>query len=155
VLQLRLGKAVHNTLRFAVNTTVGIGGIFDPATKLGLDAKETDFGETLYVWGVDEGYFVELPVIGPSTARDAFGRVVDYALDPVRLLVPKPESYVATVAQAFDKVGSRARHSDLIDSILYDSADSYAQERLLYLQNRHYELGQAPADSTFEDPYAE
>lgn len=153
VLQLRLGEAVHNSLRFAINTTVGIGGIFDPATSIGLEENETDFGETLYVWGVDEGHYMELPVLGPSTARDTVGRVVDYALNPVRILVKPPESYVATVAGIVGKAGYRARHSDTVDSVLYDSADSYAQARLLYLQNRRYELGQTVSDEAFIDPY--
>ena len=155
ILQLRLGQAVHNTLRFAVNTTIGLGGIFDPATAMGVEAKETDFGETLYVWGVDEGAYQVLPLLGPSTARDTAGQVVDYAINPLRFVIKKPESYVASAVKLADKVGSRSRHSDTVDSILYDSADAYAQARLLYLQNRRYELGQAPADDTFEDPYAE
>lgn len=153
VLQFRLGEAVHNTLRFAINTTVGIGGIFDPATAIGLDQQETDFGETLYVWGVGEGHYMELPVLGPSTARDTLGRAVDYALNPVRIFVEAPESYVATVAGIVGKSGSRARHSETVDSVLYDSADSYAQARLLYLQNRRYELGQTLPDDAFIDPY--
>lgn len=155
LLQLRIGRAAHNTLRFAVNSTVGIGGLFDPATALGVEAKPTDFGETLYVWGVDEGHYQVLPVVGPSTARDTAGMVVDYAINPLNFLLKSPESTVVTVAHAADKIGSRSRHSETVDSILYDSADAYAQARLLYLQNRHYALGQAPADETFEDPYAE
>jgi phospholipid-binding lipoprotein MlaA len=155
VLQLRLGRAVHNTLRFALNSTVGVAGLFDPATAVGLEAKETDFGETLYVWGVDEGAYQVLPIYGPSTARDTAGMVVDYALNPLRFVIKSPESYLDTGAHVIDKVNSRARHSATIDSILYDSADAYEQARLLYLQNRHYALGQAPAEDTFEDPYAQ
>jgi phospholipid-binding lipoprotein MlaA len=155
LLQLRVGRAAHNTLRFAVNSTIGLGGLFDPARAMGVEAKETDFGETLYVWGVNEGYYMELPFIGPSTARDTFGRAVDYAINPLGLFVKPPESYIGTAAQVLDKVESRARHAETVDSILYGSADSYAQTRLLYLQNRHYQLGQTPADDSFEDPYAE
>lgn len=153
VLQFRLGKAVENTLRFAINTTVGIGGVFDPATAMGVAGKKTDFGETLHVWGVDEGYYLELPLLGPSTARDALGEVVDYAMDPVGHLLQPPESYVATAAKLASKFGDRARYSETVDSILYDSADGYAQARLLYLQNRRYELGQTTGDDSFVDPY--
>jgi phospholipid-binding lipoprotein MlaA len=155
VLQLRLGRAVHNTLRFALNSTVGVAGVFDPATAVGLEAKETDFGETLYVWGVDEGAYQVLPLVGPSTARDTAGMVADYALNPLRFVIKSPESYLDTAAHAIDKVNSRARHSATIDSILYDSADAYEQARLLYLQNRRYALGQTPSEDTFEDPYAQ
>jgi phospholipid-binding lipoprotein MlaA len=155
VLQLRLGRAVHNTLRFTLNSTVGVAGLFDPATAMGLAAKETDFGETLYVWGVDEGAYQVLPFVGPSTARDTAGMVADYALNPLRFVIKSPESYLDTAAHAIDKVNSRARHSATIDSILYDSADAYEQARLLYLQNRRYALGQTPSEDTFEDPYAQ
>lgn len=155
VLQLRLMKAAANTLRFAVNTTAGVGGLFDPSTALGLPAQETDFGETLYVWGVGEGKYQMLPIVGPSTERDTLGMVVDYAINPLRYVLKSPESDVATAVKVIDMVGSRARHSDTVDSILYDSADPYAQARLLYLQNRRYTLGEAPSDESFEDPYAE
>lgn len=153
VLQFRLGKAVENTLRFAINTVVGVGGIFDPATLAGVTGKKTDFGETLHVWGVGEGPYVELPGFGPSNARDAVGTVVDFAFDPLQLVVPSPERYVGTMAKVLSKIGDRGRYSETVDSILYDSADSYAQARILYLQNRRYDLGQTTADADFVDPY--
>lgn len=155
VLQLRLDRAVHNTLRFAINTTIGIGGLFDPATPMGAPVKETDFGETLAVWGAGEGAYVELPLYGPSTERDAFGKIVDIGLDPVRMFVPKDKKWITTAATVIAKIGDRGRYSETIDSILYDSADGYAQARLLYLQHRRYNLGQTTTESDFEDPYAQ
>ena len=155
LLQAKVGKAVENTLRFAVNSTVGIGGFFDPATKLGLPGKATDFGETLYVWGVGEGAYLVLPVLGPSTRRDALGKVVDYALDPLNLVIPRKQAYIGTLAKLAAKIGDRGKYSETIDSILYDSADGYAQSRLLFLEHRRYNLGQTPSDTTFEDPYAQ
>ena len=156
ILQLKLDHAVENTLRFAINTTVGIGGLFDPAAALGVLGRKTDFGETLHVWGMPEGAYSELPLIGPSTDRDNLGIFVDYILNPLRLLIPAPESRVATAAGVLEKIGDRGRYSATVDSILYDSADGYAQARLLYLQNRHFELGMSAAsDDSFEDPYAE
>ena len=84
LLQGRPGRAAQNAGRFIVNTTLGLGGIHDPAgQEFGLTEVDTDFGETLHVWGVPEGAYVELPVIGPSTQRDAVGRVVDLVIDPV------------------------------------------------------------------------
>jgi phospholipid-binding lipoprotein MlaA len=154
ILQLRLGKAVENTLRFAINTTVGIGGIFDPAAAAGVQGKPTDFGETLHVWGIDEGNYFELPFFGPSTDRDAFGTAVDLALNPLQLILPN-DSQISVIAQIASRISDRGRYSETFDSILYESADSYAQARLLYLQNRRFELGQAPSDESFEDPYAE
>ena len=153
LLQARLGKAVENTLRFAINSTVGIGGVLDPATAMGVAGKKSDFGETLHVWGVGEGHYLELPLLGPSTARDALGEVVDSVMNPVGILLQAPESYVATAAKLASKFGDRARYSDTVDSVLYDSADGYAQARLLYLQNRRYELGQTTGDDSFVDPY--
>lgn len=153
VLQLRFGKAVENTTRFAINTVVGVGGLFDPATFAGVNGKKTDFGETLHVWGVGEGPYVELPGFGPSNARDAVGTVVDFAFDPLQYVIPTPERYVGTLAKILSKIGDRGRYSETVDSILYDSADSYAQARILYLQNRRYELGQTTADADFVDPY--
>ena len=148
-----------NFFRFAINSTLGLGGLFDPAKSFGLDAAKTDFGQTLHVWGVGEGAYVELPGIGPSTVRDAIGTAVDIAANPVSLALPSPESYYATVAKVGSKLGDRDRYSSTIDSILYESADSYAQARLLYLQNRRFELGQAAeagsAGDDFIDPYAE
>lgn len=156
LLQGRPHHAVENTFRLVLNTTVGIGGLFDPATELGIPGKKTDFGETLHVWGVGEGNYLEFPLIGPSTERDLVGTFVDIAIDPLRYALPPREGNVATAFKLGSRLGDRARYSDTVDSVLYDSADSYAQTRLLYLQNRRYELGQTGAgasDDDFIDPY--
>jgi phospholipid-binding lipoprotein MlaA len=155
LLQGRPLIAAQNTLRFALNTTAGIGGIFDFATAIGLPGVDTDFGETLHVWGVGEGSYVELPGFGPSTERDAVGLVVDLVTNPAGAVLPELSSTVSTAAQIGSKLGDRDRFSNTVDSILYDSADGYAQLRLLYLQKRRYELGQtdAESDATFVDPY--
>lgn len=157
LLQLRIGKAAENTLRFAINSTVGIGGLFDPATALGVAGDPTDFGETLHVWGAPEGQYVEAPFIGPATSRDMVGIVVDVALNPVRLALPNPEAGYATATKIASGLSARARYTNTVDSILYESADSYAQARLLYLQNRRFDLGRdtAGGGAGFEDPYAD
>lgn len=172
LLQGRVAPAAQNTLRFATNTVFGIGGLFDVASALGVPAAETDFGTTLHVWGVGEGSYVELPALGPSTTRDAVGTAVDFLSNPMRLVLVHPATEVATAAKVGSVVGERARFGDSFDAILYESADSYAQLRLFYLQNRRFELGQgdaggadatsAPTDATqaqddfldpYEDPY--
>ena len=155
LLQLKVTDAIQNSTRFLVNTTVGLGGLLDVATPAGAPELTTDFGETLHVWGFGEGFYVELPVLGPSTSRDAVGEVVDYVMDPLKLVVPADRIWVKTAAKAYSKLDKRGRYSETVDSILYDSADGYAQARLLYLQNRRYELGQAAAETDFEDPYAQ
>ncbi|MDR0809175.1 MAG: VacJ family lipoprotein [Gemmobacter sp.] len=150
-------RFVTNVLRFALNTTVGIGGLFDPAGALGIHRDKTDFGETLHVWGAGEGAYLEFPGLGPSTVRDAVGTAVDIAANPVGMVLASPEKYYATAAKVGSKLGDRNRYSSTIDSVLYDSADSYAQTRLLYLQNRRFELGQTDAGTgdDFIDPYAD
>lgn len=151
VLQLRLADAIHNTSRFVINSTIGILGIFDPASAMGLDERETDFGETLHVWGVPEGSYVELPIFGPSTSRDTVGRVVDIALNPLRGLEPDAANTVRGI-NVTSRFGDRHRFGGTIDSILYESEDSYAQARLLYLQNRRFEL-RGDAEPEYFDPY--
>ena len=157
LLQGRPGPALANTARFVINTTVGIGGLFDPAKAMGIQRKKTDFGETLHVWGFPEGAYGELPLIGPSTSRDTVGRVVDVVLNPLRLALPAREGNITTAASVASRLGDRYKFGNTVDSILYDSADSYAQARLLYLQNRRFELGQATGGTNgeegFLDPY--
>ncbi len=153
ILQLRLGKAVENTLRFALNTTIGIGGLFDPATALGIAGDPSDFGETLHVWGMAEGNYAELPLLGPTTDRDLLGKIVDLGMNPLRLIIPADYGYVPTAAGAVETISNRGRYSETFDSILYDSADGYAQARLLYLQNRRFELGMTAAEDAYADPY--
>lgn len=141
-----------SVLRFLVNSTIGIGGLIDAASELGIREHDTDFGETLYVWGAKEGAYVELPVLGPSTQRAAVGKVVDLFTNPLSYVVDSPESYYGTAASVAARLGDRGRYSDTIDSILYESADSYAQARLIYMQNRRFELGQAD-ESAEIDPF--
>ncbi len=152
ILQLRLIKATENTLRFGMNTVFGVGGLFDVATAAGMPLNDTDFGETLHIWGVGEGAYLELPFVGPSTERDLVGSLVDLAIDPLSRL-PRRERLAATAAKVAATIGDRGRYSETVDSVLYDSADSYAQARLLYLQNRRYQLGQTADDAAFVDPY--
>jgi len=155
LLQGDVAGAGTNTMRFLINSTIGITGLFDPAGIIGLHEEETDFGETLAVWGVPEGAYVELPFYGPSTERDAFGRIVDAVIDPLGDVgLPVQQDY-GSVARITGQVIERGQIGDTIDSVLYDSADSYAQARLIYLQNRRFELGEdAPADdSGFVDPF--
>jgi len=144
LLQFQLGDAIANTLRFAMNTTFGIGGLFDPAGEVGLPARTTDFGETLYVWGFGEGAYVELPLLGPSTSRDAVGKLVDAAINPLNRVVPPSKRLVIPAINVAASLGNRYRFRTTIDSILYESADSYAQSRLLFLENRRFELGIKP-----------
>ncbi len=152
LLQANIGDAVVNTFRFAFNSTIGLGGTMDPATIIGVDARETDFGETLHVWGVQEGAYLVVPFVGPSTERDAVGTVVDLFTNPLKYVVPTPEVYAIPVSGALDTLGTRYRFTGTVDSVLYDSADPYSQARLVYLENRRFQLG-GDAEEDYSDLY--
>lgn len=151
LLQGRLDAALENTVRFAINTTIGLGGVFDPATALGVTGRNTDFGETLYVWGVGEGAYVVLPLLGPSTERDAVGFVVDRLINPLDFVLDGNERMAARALTIGARVGDRVRYADLLD-LVTESADPYAQARLFYLQNRRFRLG-GDDEEEYIDPY--
>lgn len=156
VLQGRPKNAAQNTLRFLVNTTIGVFGLFDPATPLGLPEVETDFGETLFVWGAGEGSYVELPFLGPSTARDTFGLAGDLVLNPFNIfnLNYRYDQEIRVATKLAQQTGRRYTYSDFLDQLLYHSADSYAQARQLYLQNRRNTLtGGKSSEENAYDPY--
>lgn len=139
--------------RFLVNTTLGLGGLIDVATDMNMPGRtDADFGKTLYVWGAHEGPYVELPVLGPSTTRAAVGRVVDIFTNPLGYAFTGDDGYYAAGARVSKGLSGRGRYSDTIDSVLYDSADSYVAARSLYLQNRRYKLGNGGSDA-YLDPY--
>jgi phospholipid-binding lipoprotein MlaA len=156
VLQFNIEDAAITTLRFAFNTVVGLGGLLDVASVLGLPDEDTDFGETLSVWQVGEGAYVELPLFGPNTARGTVGLVADtLLLDPLGFIIPDREKAIRTGVWALDKLGDRHRYADLIDEMLYNSADSYVTERSYYLQNRRFQLSKELSEADLEDPYAQ
>lgn len=158
LLQGDLRGAGLASTRFVMNTTIGLAGFVDAATELNIPQHDTDFGETLAVWGVGEGAYVELPVIGPSTQRDAVGFVTDVLANPLTIVTlnTSPEQYIPPAAVAGSVLNDRDRLSGTIDSILYESADSYALSRSIYLQNRRFELEGGDASDEvdpFLDPY--
>ncbi|MAQ81839.1 MAG: VacJ lipoprotein [Maritimibacter sp.] len=153
ILQANAEDAAHNGMRFLINTTFGIAGLFDPATAWGLPERPTDFGETLHTWGAAEGAYVELPLLGPSTSRDTAGTVVDFFLNPVGYAVAAPEKYVVSSAGIVQGFTELAEYGDEINELLQTSADSYAATRLLYLQNRRFQLGQT-VEAEEIDPFA-
>lgn len=152
LLQFKLEDAFVNSARFLFNSTVGIAGLFDPASSIGVEERSTDFGETLHVWGFGEGAYLELPLLGPSTGRDAVGSVVDFVTNPFNAVGSHPEADIIVGGTVGARLGDRYTFSDSIDSVLYESADSYAQARSIYLQNRRFELGGASEEQYF-DPY--
>lgn len=128
--------------RFALNTTIGAVGLLDPATEFGLPHTPTDFGVTLADWGVGEGAYLEVPFMGPHTARHAVGRVVGIALDPAMLVITGAVDLSTTWDVIYysrtplEIITARDDNFEVIDQILYDSADSYVAARSAYVQNR-------------------
>ena len=163
ILQLDIEGAGQNFMRFAFNTTFGLGGVIDVATEAGIPVDEADFGQTLYVWGVPEGNLISMPIIGPSTERHLTGRVVDLFTNPLTYIIDSPDNYIVTgTAVTLSGVDNRYEYSSTIEAILYESEDSYAQTRRLYLDNRRHQLGQDTSteeadeiDALFEDLYGE
>lgn len=153
LLQLNLGNALKNSGRFVINGTVGVLGLYDAAAEVGLYAEDSDFGETLHVWGIGEGAYLELPVMGGSTTRDATGIVVDALFNPMTAVMTDYWKLSGTGVKTLDMLGERGRFGSTVDSVLYDSADSYSQSRLFYLQSRRHELGLELAEEDYFDPY--
>lgn len=138
--------------RFFINSVFGIAGLGDPSSEFNIPYVDTDFGETLHVWGVEEGAYVELPFYGPSTARDSVGVVVDFFTNPITFARQNPADNIGVYSEIVRRMGDRGTYSDTIDAILYESADSYAQARQIFLQNRRFQLGEAGA-ITEVDPF--
>jgi phospholipid-binding lipoprotein MlaA len=128
--------------------------LFDPASELGWFEVPTSFGETLEVYGFAEGPYLELPLLGGSTVRGAVGTAVDFAIDPLRQYIPSPEREYLFLLKGLDIVGDRLAYSDLVNVLLYESSDSYASQRIAYLQNMRHNLEPELVIEDLEDPFA-
>jgi phospholipid-binding lipoprotein MlaA len=147
ILQGDFKKAGVNTGRFAINTTVGIIGIFDVAKKIGFpEYEKEDYGQTLGVWGVGAGCYVVLPVLGPSTVRDTAGSFMNIVGgDPwYNASVNGNNEYLSDSLYMTTKILSgidfRAKNLDSIDNLEKNSLDFYASVRSLYLQDRQRKI---------------
>ena len=158
VLQGDLSIAGKNTLRFVVNTTVGILGLFDPASAIGLNSYEReDYGQTLGKWGVGEGCYVVLPVLGPSTARDALGSLGNYMGGDAwyNVTVRNDTRYFSDFDYYASKgaggVDFRAKNFDDINNLEENSIDFYASVKSLYLQDRRKRILNATGSTQTQD----
>jgi phospholipid-binding lipoprotein MlaA len=155
VLQGKADPAFRTLGRFLINTTVGLGGIFNVAGKWGVQHDDEDLGQTLAVWGVPSGPYLMLPGFGPSNPRDAFGRVVKIIYEPVNLVIGKEVSTLAgygqTAAEVFD---TRVSVLGPAESALKQSDDPYVTVRSAWYQNRTYKIldGNVAAQSR-DDPF--
>ncbi|WP_323815691.1 VacJ family lipoprotein [Cellvibrio sp. NN19] len=133
VLQGDIKGAAHDTGRLLVNTTLGIGGLFDVAKYMNLPADEDeDFGQTLAVWGVGQGPYLVLPLLGPATVRDGFGRPVDFYTNPTNYVDHNRTEYTIWALSLLD---TRAELLDLEKNL---TGDRYVFVRDVYLQRREF-----------------
>lgn len=137
LLQGDLGRAENTFARFFINSTIGLLGLFDIAADSGYPYHDEDFGQTLGTYGAGEGFYLVLPVLGPSSLRDGTGRVVDIFLDPLTYIAPQE---TAIGRAALTGVDYRSRNIEELDSLKADSLDFYARIRSLYRQNRKSEI---------------
>jgi phospholipid-binding lipoprotein MlaA len=140
VLQGESGRAAETATRFWVNTVFGMAGFWDVAGGYGLKKHSEDFGQTLAVWGVNEGPYLMIPFLGPSNVRDAGGKVVDAFSNPISYFLPAGGAYLEIVAGIVDKVDERAGFIEPMDELRRTSLDFYASVRSLYRQNRESEI---------------
>jgi phospholipid-binding lipoprotein MlaA len=148
LLQAKFKPALSDTGRFVLNTIAGVGGLFDPATAAGLDKNAEDLGLTLGHWGVHQGPYLILPILGPSSFRDGFGRLGDEFITP--------QNYISNdwIRYSLDGVyylDTRARLLD-VEGVLDNVFDRYAVLRSIYLQHRQFKItGGAEAEDVPED----
>lgn len=142
LLQAKPKRALNSLGRFVINSTVGIGGLFDVAGKNGYKPTPEDLGQTFAVWGAKKSTYLVLPLYGPTTIRDGIGTVAATWVDPYRILIRKElDTWPAIGLTAFEFVDARANLIDSgADTLLDSSADSYAVARSAYLQHRNAEI---------------
>jgi phospholipid-binding lipoprotein MlaA len=136
LLQLKIGRALKTSVRFIINSTVGVAGLFDVAAKGGLPARKADFGQTLARWGAKPGPYVMIPFLGPSNVRDGFGRLVDTLSDPVGFVIGGIFNSVPGAGR-FAAAGINWRQAnDSTIKTIYSAQDPYAFTRSAYAQQR-------------------
>jgi phospholipid-binding lipoprotein MlaA len=135
VLQADPENAFSALWSFLLNSTLGIGGIFDFAgTATNLEVRPEDFGQTLGKWGVKEGFYLVLPILGPSNLRDTFGLSVDFYSDPYNILVGSDEAII--IRMVLEGLDKRYRVDEAIKDVYENSFDTYSTFRSGYSQNR-------------------
>jgi len=139
-LQGKFADAGNDTLRFTLNSTIGVLGLFDVASEFGLEEHDEDFGQTLGVWGVSSGPYVVLPLLGPTTVRDGAGLVADYYTDPVSYVDDNGDRNALILTRLVD---TRAR---LLASESLISGDRYSFIRDAYLQRRDFAISDGEID---------
>ncbi len=157
--QGNIPNGAYSLSRFLVNSTIGLIGLFDVASNIGLKKNNTDFGKTLKIWGVGEGQFLVVPFLGPKTSRHFFGTIVDIALNPVRYALKDEDTIVSFSPSIVYTLSERSRNGDTIDNLRETSIDYYSTLRSIYLQSReiyivdNFEEDQDIFESDLDDFY--
>lgn len=145
LLQAKPARALNASGRLIINTSFGLLGIMDVASQLGLDEHDEDFGQTLAVWGVGSGPYVVLPVLGPSTLRDALSIYPNYRMSPIKYFpMEEHDSYGVLALDLIHR-----RHNLLSQEGLING-DKYIFYRDAYLQNRDYEIRDGLVEDAFD-----
>lgn len=147
VLQGEATRASQTFGRFSVNTTLGIGGLFDVASSFGIPSHSEDFGQTLAVYGVAGGPYLVLPLLGPSNPRDTVGRVADIFMDPLYWITWPGSTYWKIGEGVLSGIDLRAQNIGTLESIERTSVDYYASLRSLYRQTRENEIRNGKPDT--------
>lgn len=140
LLQFELEDAAVTTARFVINSTMGMGGLFDAASSMGLEPHRADFSETLSFAGIPRGPYLMMPLLGPTTVRDGFGSLVDLAMAPQTYALPFLGFVLVTGSQGFTE---RERHFEGLQALRGSSIDPYASLRSAYLESRSTETDEA------------
>jgi phospholipid-binding lipoprotein MlaA len=137
VLQGEAERAMTTLVRFVINSSIGVAGLTDMAGEMGLKGHDEDFGQTLAVWGAEDGPYIMLPIFGPSNPRDTVGRVVDWVVDPFNRWANNTDrEELVLVRGGVAALHTRTELLDLTDDLEKTSLDLYAAVRSLYRQRR-------------------
>ena len=149
VLQGEGEKATDTLGRFVINSTVGVAGLVDVASKIGIPGHDNDFGITLGKAGAAEGSYLVLPFVGPKPPRDLVGTGVDIAFDPLTYMSWNNSTLYMIIRGGLSVLDDRAANIDVVEQIERSSIDFYATTRSLYRQNRAAQIngGRAPDDN--------
>jgi phospholipid-binding lipoprotein MlaA len=140
LLQGEIDRAGQTLARLALNTTAGIGGLIDIGAEFDIPAHTEDFGQTLAVYGVEEGPYLVLPLLGPSNPRDAVGTGVDVFFDPLTYARYDGETFWSVLRFVGKAIDTRSRNIESLDAVERGSIDYYAALRSLYRQQRNNEI---------------
>ena len=145
LLQAKIKDGLSDILRFTINSTIGVLGFFDIASSIGLPKHSEDFGQTLAVWGVTDGPYIVLPVLGPSSLRDTLARIPEAFMTPLLLIDHHRTGYELTAIDLLDK---RARYLGLESIVI---GDEYLFYRDAYFQSREFDINDGVIEDDFDD----